>query len=673
MKDKYKIAMCVFYLLVGSIAAVILTNLVNCAFMHIPINLTANPIVWIGGVFANAQSGKLFGIFMMLVLLLCVMYFFCSQKPYEANLLTITPKIKIPAPCGQAQHGSASFMTEEQKRQKFKELVLSPITPSVKKLLEEGDRRAIAVDNGQVYIPNVLNLETLFDEAGIVVGKRDFGGKEYIVCLTDDVHTLTIGATGGGKSRREVLQTICMLALAGEGIVVSDPKGELYHYTHTFLESIGYTVHVIDFNQPYKSDRYNPLQRIIDDVNNDDLTNASEHAWDIVNILVEKNEKSEPIWSNGEMAVIVASILAVVYDNRNRPQFQNLTNVYEFISNMSKPAPGEKEIRYTKYLRTLSDSHPARQTMAIAQVAPDKMGASFYTQALTTLRLFANPNTYRITSASDFDMTCFGTEPKHALFFILPDERRTFYPIVTILVVQQYEQLVVAAKQSGNRLKYRVNYVLDEFGNFSKINEFETKLTVARGYGIRWNLFLQSFSQLTLVYGKEIADIAKGNCRYWLYLQTNDMETNKEISEMLGKYTTSTYSLGSSMQKYSTPSSSANISLSERSLLTPDEIRSFERPYALLISPDPPAVMKSPDISEWLFNRMLGLGSKQHNTDLIMQDEDNRPTFTGKVQIKLWKPWERLEERPPSGIRAAHTAPKEPEFMLPQKGKEENP
>lgn len=673
MKDKYKIAMCVFYLLVGSIVAVILTNLVNCAFMHIPINLTANPIVWISGVFANAQSGKLFGIFMMLVLLLCVMYFFCSQKPYEANLLTITPKIKIPAPCGQAQHGSASFMTEEQKRQKFKELVLSPITPSVKKLLEEGDRRAIAVDNGQVYIPNVLNLETLFDEAGIVVGKRDFGGKEYIVCLTDDVHTLTIGATGGGKSRREVLQTICMLALAGEGIVVSDPKGELYHYTHTFLESIGYTVHVIDFNQPYKSDRYNPLQRIIDDVNNDDLTNASEHAWDIVNILVEKNEKSEPIWSNGEMAVIVASILAVVYDNRNRPQFQNLTNVYEFISNMSKPAPGEKEIRYTKYLRTLSDSHPARQTMAIAQVAPDKMGASFYTQALTTLRLFANPNTYRITSASDFDMTCFGTEPKHALFFILPDERRTFYPIVTILVVQQYEQLVVAAKQSGNRLKYRVNYVLDEFGNFSKINEFETKLTVARGYGIRWNLFLQSFSQLTLVYGKEIADIAKGNCRYWLYLQTNDMETNKEISEMLGKYTTSTYSLGSSMQKYSTPSSSANISLSERSLLTPDEIRSFERPYALLISPDPPAVMKSPDISEWLFNRMLGLGSKQHNTDLIMQDEDNRPTFTGKVQIKLWKPWERLEERPPSGIRAAHTVPKEPEFMLPQKGKEENP
>lgn len=227
--------MCVFYLVIGLIVSVILTNLVNSAFMHVPLKLSPDPFMWISGVFANGQSIRLFGIFMLLVLLLCVMYFFCSQKPYESDMITITPKIKTPAPSGQAQHGSASFMTEEQKREKFKALVLSPTSPSVKKLLDEGERRASAVDSGQSYTPNILDIDNIFDEAGIVVGKRDSAGKEQIICLTDDVHTLTIGATGGGKSRREVLQTICMLALAGEGIVVSDPKGELYHYTHTFL------------------------------------------------------------------------------------------------------------------------------------------------------------------------------------------------------------------------------------------------------------------------------------------------------------------------------------------------------------------------------------------------------------------------------------------------------
>lgn len=93
MKNKYKIAMCVFYLVIGLAASVILTNLVNSAFMHIPLDLSPDPFVRISGVFENGQSIKLFGIFMMLVLLLCVMYFFCSQKPYEADLITVTPKI----------------------------------------------------------------------------------------------------------------------------------------------------------------------------------------------------------------------------------------------------------------------------------------------------------------------------------------------------------------------------------------------------------------------------------------------------------------------------------------------------------------------------------------------------------------------------------------------------
>ena len=76
--------------------------------------------------------------------------------------------------------------------------------------------------------------------------------------------------------------------------------------------------------------------------------------------------------------------------------------------------------------------------------------------------------------------------------------------------------------------------------------------------------------------------------------------------------------------------------------------------------------------STWIKGRMLGLGSKQHNTDLIMQDEENRPAFSGKVQIKLWKPWERLEEQPPAGVRTARVVQREPGAMF-HKGKEENP
>lgn len=654
--NSHKLFLCCLFVIIGTFAALFLANLINDAFTHRSLSERnyLNIFSLIDGALSNEQPRKLFWIFETMAALVCFVYFFSSLKPYQAEMYQVTPKIEIPKPYGQKQHGSAWFMPDEEKARIFPAVVLFLADDKIKRLLAEGLRRAEAVDNGQYYHAKPIGITgNIFDEAGIVLGRNATAIKEQISCITDDVHTMTIGSTGCGKTRTLVLQTLCALALAGEGIVVSDPKGELYHYMHTFLETFGYTVCVIDFNSPRKSMCYNPLQPIIDAVNRGEINEASEKAWDMVNILVEKSEKGEPIWTNGEMAIIVASILAVVYDNQDCPEYQNLTNVYEFISNMSVPAQGEKEIQYKKYLRSIPDNHPARQTLAIANVAPDKTAASFYTSALTTLRLFTNPTTYRITSKSDFDLASFGTEAKKALFYVLPDERETFYPITTILVAQQYELLVVAAKKTGNRLRYRVNFVLDEFGNFSKIETFEKKLTVSRGYGIRWNLFLQSFAQLKLVYGEEVANIAKGNCRYWIYLQSTDIETNKELSEAMGKYTTLTYSLGSSAQKYSNPSSSVNVSLIERSLLTAEEIMNgFERPYSLVISNNSPAVMESPDISKWAFNDMLGLGDKKHNQRLIELDENARPSYDGEIEIKLWKPWLELAAKTRKAVNA---------------------
>jgi type IV secretion system protein VirD4 len=58
---------------------------------------------------------------------------------------------------------------------------------------------------------------------------------EQIILCGDDPHTLTIGATRSGKNRSVVLQSICTIALAGESMIISDPKAELYHYSASFL------------------------------------------------------------------------------------------------------------------------------------------------------------------------------------------------------------------------------------------------------------------------------------------------------------------------------------------------------------------------------------------------------------------------------------------------------
>lgn len=79
------------------------------------------------------------------------------------------------------------------------------------------------------------------------------GNRERLFYIGDDVHSLCVGATRSGKSRTVVLQSIGLLGLAGESMVISDPKAELFHFSHVLLEKLGYTVWTLDFRHPEKA------------------------------------------------------------------------------------------------------------------------------------------------------------------------------------------------------------------------------------------------------------------------------------------------------------------------------------------------------------------------------------------------------------------------------------
>jgi type IV secretion system protein VirD4 len=212
--------------------------------------------------------------------------------------------------------------------------------------------------------------------------------------------------------------------------------------------------------------------------------------------------------------------------------------------------------------------------------------------------------------------------------------------VASLIISQQYELLANMSDRRGGRLLQRVNFLLDEFGNFTTIADFTNKLTVGGGRGMRFNLFLQSFAQLEEKYEKNAANTIKSNCQTWIYLQADDMETLKEMSEKLGSYTTSSYQLSASHQKFATPSSSHSLSLTQRNLLNVDEVRRVARPYQIITSRTHPAMMYSPDLSQWQFNTMLGLGDKEHNRKLREERENKRPIITDVSKpVILWNVW----------------------------------
>ena len=160
------------------------------------------------------------------------------------------------------------------------------------------------------------------------------------------------------------------------------------------------------------------------------------------------------------------------------------------------------------------------------------------------------------------------------------------------------------------------------------------------GRGMRYALYVQGFDQLKEKYSDNIANTIKGNCQIWAYLQSDDPETLREMSDKLGSYTTSSYQLSASNGRFTTPSSSQSVSLTERKLLNTDEVRRVKRPYQIITSRDHPAMMYAPDLSKWLFNQMLGMGDMEHNRKLREERENKRPVITDtKQEIALWNIW----------------------------------
>lgn len=471
-------------------------------------------------------------------------------------------------------------------------------------------------------------------EGGVMFGMSRNG--KQIFYNNEDTHSIIIGATRCGKTRCLVLQSICLLALAGESIVISDPKGELFLYTAPFLERLGYEVIALDFKNPRKSNQYNFLQPVIDAVNLGDIPLAIKRARNVSHTLIADGDHAEPIWTDGARSVVTASIMAVVVDNMAHPEFQNLNNVYNFVMNMCKAINVGNTVRVplNEYIKDIGERHPARAALGISEIAPSKMRGSFYTSSLTNLELFTDPNISDMSSSTDFDLYATGTR-KRAIFMILPDHEKIYHPLASLFVSQHYQTMVDVSDKHGNRLPRRVNFVLDEFGNFVRIPDFDVAITVGGGRGIRFNLVLQDFNQLEK-YDKAAKTI-RSNCENWIYLSSKDNDTRRELSEQLGKYTIKSPSLSGSTGGNST----ASYNYTSRDLLTPDEIGRIDRPYQLVITRNYPAIMYAPDISQTIFNSMLGLGDMKHNERLIMRRNEARPKREVWSNPPLWGIWDK--------------------------------
>ncbi len=481
---------------------------------------------------------------------------------------------------------------------------------------------------------------------GILVRAEEKGLGGMDINFVQPIHTLCVGTTSSGKTSRFVvpsLQLMCMTA-SKPSFVITDPKGELYDKCAHKFQSEGYDVKVLNLRDPFASVQWNPLlypfdmytrsfnldkevkvhpagdnprqynlilQRNFDyntttwfefngnayadkdrlendmavtakQLNDDSFTALN----DICTTLAPIESNKDPSWEKTAQKLIQAVMLAMMEDSRipelgmTREKY-NLYNVQK-ICNMTDSGR-DTYATLKKYLFDCRDKFskvPELATTALQNADTTTKNYMGFVSSKTSM--FSDMGISFLTANTEIDFVNLDEKPT-AIFCIIPDEIRTRYPLAILFVTQLYKRLVDKAQRIGGTLKRNVYFMLDEFGNMPAFPEFGSIMTVGRSRGIFFELCVQSYSQLYQVYGQDVGKIIKDNCPIQVYIATEDMTTNKEFSELLGKKTIVEDSENKSVGADGKESKSYSSSTKTRPLVYPEELMTFRDQNKIII------------------------------------------------------------------------------------------
>ena len=422
-------------------------------------------------------------------------------------------------------------------------------------------------------------------------------------------HYVYLGSTGSGKSVTAVIPTCTFISKAKKkrSVFITDPKGEIYQTTSKMFQHQGYKILTIDFRNPEKSNKINILEPVIKEyeeyINYEKLSIESDNENDKLNynnksmsclaetnrlisslatmVMQDKVEQKDPFWNESAKNLLEGLIGFFLEEykagNITREKI-TMTSIRKF-QNSSMEENNFK--KFKDYINTKSYGSKSKDALVSILSASENTYKSITAVFGQKMNIFDDINVANVTSTSDFDFNILGSKPV-ALYVIVPDEDKTYFTLVTIIVGLLYRDLVKLANTTEKKkLPYEIDFILDEFANCPPLADIEAIVSVARSRGMHFHFFIQSFSQLDNVYGKEVAQIILDNCGL-TYLKTNTQETAEAISKRLGKKTIESNSVRQSMSLMNY-NGDRSTNLIGRDLMTPEEVKQLH--YKTIIFP----------------------------------------------------------------------------------------
>jgi len=352
-----------------------------------------------------------------------------------------------------------------------------------------------------------------------------------------DSHTLIIGSTGSGKTRRFINPTVNILAKASESMIITDPKRELYEQTGDILREKGYDVIVLNFRDPHLSNTWNPLTIPYELYKSGNIDKSIEFLEDLsINIFYSDyySNMNPNVFKEKLAADFFCGLCLYLFEDGKSDEI-NLNS----INNMCNEGEGNylNSTYMFVYFKCKGVNNPAYSFVSSTLMASEELKSDVTALFKQKIRTFTSRKSLsNMLSYSDFDLRKIGSK-KTAVFIIVHDEKTTYHALVSIFVKQCYEVVVDYATYNGGKLDIRLNFLLDEFANMPAIKDFTAMITASRSRRIRFFMIIQSFSQLDMIYKYEPAEIIKGNSSNIIYLLSNENKALETISSLCGDKT----------------------------------------------------------------------------------------------------------------------------------------
>ena len=430
---------------------------------------------------------------------------------------------------------------------------------------------------------------------------------------TDRNHNVVVvGGSGSGKTRYYVKPNLMQL---NSSYFVTDPKGTLIGETgHLFAEA-GYEIrsfNTIDFAE---SNRYNPLRYVRSEA---DVLTFVECL--IKNTTGDKDHAGDPFWENAERLLYTALVSYLLAhcpeEDRNLPGLLVLLGLAEakeedesYMSPLdilfAELETGKKLVKTGEaaeedfesrafssgaggfsWVRT-GEPVPPEDDFSLSNYKAFKTAAgktlkSIIISCNVRLKPLSIKEVSKLLERDEMGLDKLGEEGKRTVVFAsMPDTNSTFDFLFAILMWQTLDVLCnVALRRHAGHLPTHVHFILDEFANIGHVPDFERTIAVVRSRNISCSIILQSLAQLKSRY-KDDAQTIQDCCDTTLFLGGKSGETNKEISEAVGKQTVSTITFNDS--RGSSSSRTRNYNRQERDLIQPSEVGRLPRDEAIVL------------------------------------------------------------------------------------------